>query len=261
MKAKYDTIGANYNRTRKADPYLTERLWEHLRPQPGGLYLDIGCGTGNYTNALQRKGYRFIGIDPSREMLDKARAVNPDIDWRPGTAEDTGLDRNSVDAIMATLTLHHWPSLERGFTELYRVLKGGGRLVIFTSTPEQMRGYWLNHYFPDMMAASIAQMPSLEQVSEAMTGAGFAIIRTEKHAIRADLEDLFLYSGKHKPSLYLEPEVRQGISSFSALAPAEEVEAGLEQLQADLLSGKIFEVMRAYENDRRDYLYIIGKKA
>ncbi len=80
MKVKYDKIGIDYNQTRKADRYLTERLFHNLNPMIGGLYLDIGCGTGNYTIELQKKGLKFIGIDPSNEMLTKAKKKNKEID-------------------------------------------------------------------------------------------------------------------------------------------------------------------------------------
>ena len=56
MEAKYDKIGINYNLTRKADNYLTERLYALLNPDKSGIYLDIGCGTGNYTIEFQKKG-------------------------------------------------------------------------------------------------------------------------------------------------------------------------------------------------------------
>ena len=49
MDIKYNKIGTNYNQTRRADPFLTECLFKHLNPKTKGLYLDIGCGTGNYT--------------------------------------------------------------------------------------------------------------------------------------------------------------------------------------------------------------------
>ncbi len=60
MQAKYDAIGTNYNQTRKADPYLTEQLLKHLNPTKEGVYLDIGCGTGNYTNALREKDFSLL---------------------------------------------------------------------------------------------------------------------------------------------------------------------------------------------------------
>jgi predicted TPR repeat methyltransferase len=71
-EVKYDKIGIGYNSTRQADPYLTERLLYHLQPKNNKLYLDIGCGTGNYTCALDDKGISFIGVEPSGEMLREA---------------------------------------------------------------------------------------------------------------------------------------------------------------------------------------------
>ncbi|WP_382302533.1 class I SAM-dependent methyltransferase [Hwangdonia seohaensis] len=261
MRAKYDDISTHYNATRKADNYLVERLWHHLNPKPNGLYLDIGCGTGNYTNKLQRKGYRFIGVDPSKEMLEKAKLQNPNVEWKLGQAETLSLDSKSIDGIMGSLTIHHWAYLEKGFTQLHRVLKTTGNLVIFTSTPKQMAGYWLNHYFPKMMKDSMLQMPALETVKGIMTQVGFATIKTELYSIKPDLKDLFLYSGKHHPKLYLNPHVRQGISSFSSLAHADEVEMGLQQLEADIKTQKIDDIIKSYENDLGDYLFIIGSNS
>lgn len=261
MQEKYDTIGVGYNLTRKADPYITGRLFHHLGSKPGGLYLDIGCGTGNYTHALQQKGCILLGVDPSAAMLSKAKRKNATIKWSIGRAENTGLQTNSVHGIIATLTLHHWSDLKKGFGEMSRVIRKKGNIIIFTATPQQMKGYWLNHYFPEMLKDSIHQMPALEKIDEAMKASGFNIITTEKYIVQPDLEDLFLYSGKHRPGLYLKPEVRSGISSFSALANADEVHRGLEALKADINSGEIHKIIRSYENTWGDYLFIIGKKA
>jgi len=260
LREKYDRIGLGYNRTRKADPWLTERLWQHLSPGVEGIYLDIGCGTGNYTGALQEKGARLVGVDPSAKMLETARARNRHVRWMTGKAEDIPLADTSMEGAIASLTIHHWADLHTGFRELSRVLKPGGRVVIFTSTPRQMQGYWLNHYFPRMLADSMVQMPSLEAVEQSMEGTGLEIIDTEKYFVQPDLEDLFLYSGKHDPSLYLDPQVRQGISSFSALANAAEVGQGLSRLQSDIESGDIDRIVRSYTNDAGDYLFIIARK-
>ncbi len=260
MKAKYDKIGIKYNVTRKADQYLTQRLLANLTPSPTGTYLDIGCGTGNYTNELYKSGYHFIGIDPSNEMLHKAKQQNKNIHWKIGQAEKTGLENESIDGIIGSLTIHHWTDLEKGFREMFRVLKKEGNIVIFTSTPKQMKGYWLNHYFPKMLQASIEQMPSFKNVEQAIYKAGFTTIRTEIYSVRSNLMDLFLYSGKHNPNLYFKPEVRNGISSFSSLANREEVNLGLSKMKWDIENGKIADIMKSYENDLGDYLFIVGKK-
>jgi len=260
MVVKYDKIGLDYNLTRKADKYLTEQLLHHLKPIKSGIYLDIGCGTGNYTNALQKNGFQFIGIDPSKEMLEKSKLKNNEIDWRIGSAENTGLPQNFVDGIIASLTIHHWANLKMGFSELHKVLKPNGRIVIFTASPKQMKGYWLNHYFPKMLADSIIQMPTFENVKTAMKLSGFELLQTEKYYIKPDLEDQFLYCGKQNPELYFDEQVRHGISSFSSLASSPEVEQGLSKLRKDIDTGKINELIKSYENDCGDYLYIIGKK-
>jgi ubiquinone/menaquinone biosynthesis C-methylase UbiE len=260
MEVKYDKIGTDYNLSRKADKFLTEQLLYHLKPTKNGKYLDIGCGTGNYTNEFQKKGFQFIGIDPSEKMLKKAKAKNKDIDWKIGSAENTGLAGNFVNGIIGSLTIHHWTDLKSGFMELNRVLKPEGKIVIFTSTPKQMKGYWLNHYFPKMLSDSMIQMPTLESVKTAMKDSRIKFSETDKYFIKPDLQDQFLYCGKQNPELYFDDQIRNGISSFSSLANRKEVEKGLLELRRDIDSGKINEIIKSYENDFGDYIYIIGKK-
>ncbi|MGI9542532.1 MAG: class I SAM-dependent methyltransferase [Cyclobacteriaceae bacterium] len=260
MGEKYDEIGVDYNLTRRADPYLLSRFQHYLNPQAEGLFLDIGCGTGNYTIAMANQGTRFIGIDPSSEMLDRAKARNDQIEWKIGKAENLPLGDACVDGIMASLTIHHWIDLEQGFRELYRIAKPGCTLVIFTATPKQMTGYWLNHYFPKMLKDSMMQMPTYEKVEQAISQTGFELVDTEKYNIRPDLADLFLYSGKHHPGLYLKEQVRNGISSFSHLAHAEEVAEGLMLLKEDVATGKINDIIFNYRNDMGDYLFMVGRK-
>ncbi len=260
MAAKYDTIGINYNQTRKADPYLAQQLRHHLAPRPDGRYLDIGCGTGNYTMMIQDGVYDFVGVDPSEEMLQQARRRSSDIDWRQGRAEQCGLPDASVDGIVASLTIHHWHNLAAGCREMWRVLRPGGRMVIFTSTPVQMRGYWLNHYFPKMLADSIQQMPARAVLERCLSEAGFDTISSTPYSIHPELIDLFLYCGKHQPERYLDARIRAGISSFADLANQAEVTQGLSRLQSDIGSGAITQIMANYANTDGDYLYLVASK-
>ena len=260
MVEKYDKIGKAYNRTRQADTYLTQRFYTYLNPISNHIYLDIGCGTGNYTVALNQKGIDFIGVDPSAEMLKKARKRNSLVDWGTGKSDSVPLESESVDGILASLTIHHWEDLNSSFRELCRVLRSDGKLVIFTSTAEQMDGYWLNHYFPKMMKDSANQMPSYEKIERNLRRNDFKIVETEKYFVRDDLQDLFLYSGKHNPELYLDAEIRKGISSFSSLAKGNEVETGLGRLRDDIKVGKVQDIIREFDNKDGDYLFLIAHK-
>ncbi|MEN1786142.1 MAG: class I SAM-dependent methyltransferase [Bacteroidota bacterium] len=261
MDAKYDHIGKNYDATRRADPYITKQLIKHLHPTATGIYLDIGCGTGNYTHELQTRGFSCIGIDPSIKMLEKAKQRNKHVTWQKGTAAQMSLTNSTVDGIMACLTIHHWEDIKQSFQELYRVAKSPSRLVIFTATPKQMQGYWLNYYFPKMLADASKQMPGLKTIYQVIRESGFTVVATEKYNVQPNLKDWFLCCGKQHPERYLKEHIRNGISSFAALANQEEVTHGLAQLRKDIALGKIEKLTKSYENDMGDYLFIVCEKS
>ena len=259
VTAAYERIGVGYDGTRRADPGLVARLAALLEVAPGLRCLDVGCGTGNYTTALAGRGGRWTGLDISVRMLTEARPKPGPVDWALGDARALPFAREAFGRAMCTLAIHHFVDLAAVFTELARVL-GRGRLVIFTSAPSQMRGYWVNEYFPEAMRRSMVVMPELDDIERLLTGAGFASVRTEGWYVPPDLQDLFLYSGKHDPELYLSPVVRRAISTFSQHADAAEVKAGCARLAADIASGRIAEVQRAYTNPHGDYAFVVADR-
>jgi ubiquinone/menaquinone biosynthesis C-methylase UbiE len=259
-KPIYNQIGIGYDTTRKADPEITRRLYNNLQVFDHKKVIDIACGSGNYTNALFDLGINISGSDISMEMLNKAKQKNDRIEWREADVISLPFDNNEFFGATCILAIHHFQDLHKSFNEINRILNDGSRFVIFTSTPEQMEKYWLNEYFPDMMARSIAQMPSIDLVSDALNSSGFQILGYETFMIQPNLLDFFLYSGKYKPEIYTRPEVREGISSFAALANREEVEAGVERLEFDIKSGVFREKSLSYVSDRGDYLFVVAKK-
>jgi SAM-dependent methyltransferase len=255
----YDEIGAHYDTTRQADPYIVGRLIHHLRVESAGTYLDLACGTGNYSVAVANAGNHVHGIDQSRRMIAAARQKGRAVTWHLGNVEALPFRAEVFSGVMCTLAIHHFRALLPAFREVFRVL-ARGRYVLFTSTAEQMRGYWLGAYFPTAMERSVAQMPSLQEILQALEQSGFAAIHTESYEVRHDLQDFFLYSGKHRPEIYLDPRVRSGISTFAALADAAEVQDGCRRLSQDIQSGRLAEVMAGYQQAQGDYLFVISEK-
>ncbi|MDE2842075.1 MAG: class I SAM-dependent methyltransferase [Chloroflexota bacterium] len=256
----YDNIGVHYDSTRRADPHLTERLAHNLALRPGGRYLDIACGTGNYTHALAEKGGDWYGVDVSSGMLRRAQAKGANVGFLLGDAAALPFRDGSFDGAICTMALHHLPRLEPVYSEIRRLLRGG-KLVMFTSTAEQMAGYWLNEYFPIAMQRSTAQMPSQATILEALAAADLSVDRQELYDVREDLEDLFLYAGKRRPELYLSATIRRGISTFSTVAEPAELEAGTLRLARDISSGKIKEVAQRYANQGGDYMFIVASRS
>ena len=250
----YDRIGAGYDTTRRADPYLADRFADLLGIRADGVYLDVACGTGNYTTALSGRGGRWCGLDRSGTMLATARTKGARVRWLHGDAARVPFPDRALDGAICTLALHHMRDHPSVFGETRRVLAGGS-FVVFTSDPELMRGYWLNRYFPETMRRAIDQMPPIELVERALRAAGFARINIELYAVRPDLADLCLFAGKHRPGMYLDPRVWAGISAFANLAPPEDVERGLTQFARDGAYGAIGAVIRDGDTGRGEYLY------
>lgn len=106
----------------------------------GQHVLDLGCGTGRYCALFAKSGAKVVGVDPSQEMLKRARqratSANQ-FDLRQGTIDRVHFPQRCFDLIISALVLGHLPELEPTFAETVRLLKEGGRLVISDIHP-----YW-----------------------------------------------------------------------------------------------------------------------
>jgi ubiquinone/menaquinone biosynthesis C-methylase UbiE len=254
----YDRIGATYDATRAADPDLSRHLIQLLAVKQKSRVLDLGCGTGNYTLALAKAGCRVTGLDRSPLMIGQARRKTRDLTLVCGDAAALPFSDRRFDGAICTLAIHHFVDLEAPFAEARRVIDGG-RLVIFTALPEQMRHYWLAEYFPRMIEASAAQMPEWPLIELALRRAGFRTWRQVPYWMAERPKDLFLYCGKHQPALYLDPRIRANISSFAAIAEPEEVADGLLRLRQDIETGAIGQIRERYRDEAGDYLFVVAQ--
>jgi hypothetical protein len=110
------------------------------------------------------------------------------------------------------------------------------------------------------MARLIEQMPSRYTIVQALEQSGFTTIYTEAYEVRRDLQDFFLYSGKHRPEMSLDPGVRAAISTFAALADVAEVEDGCRKLSRDIAADRIVDVIASYRHAQGDYLFVVGEQ-
>lgn len=256
----YNSIGKGYNSTRRADPFIASTIFNLLDVKYSGPYLEIGCGTCNYLEALTQKGLHFYGVDPSETMLEEARRKKTGAKLLNAAAENIPLENNFFYGAIAVLTLHHWKNLASGLKEIYRVLKPDSKFVAFSFSPKQMKGYWLNEYFPRMMERSSKIIPEKEEMEKLLMEAGFKDVKFTDYFIQTELCDHFLYSHKYSPEKYLEPEIRKNTSAFAAFSDSEEIVTGTHKLKHDIDTGKINAVINGYENNNGDYLFFTAVK-
>ena len=93
--------------------------------------IDFGCGVGRLTSALRSHFATCYGVDISPGMLEQARKIAPQCEFRQGDTLSSFAD-NSADLIYSSLVLQHQPDRESAIaliTDMVRVLRPGGLLV------------------------------------------------------------------------------------------------------------------------------------
>jgi len=96
--------------------------------------LDVGCGTGAVLSAIMNRNKNrpiLAGIDISPEMIKVANArLGVHADLRTGDAENLPWNDNSFDVVLCIDSFHHYPNPEKALSEINRVVKPNGRLIL-----------------------------------------------------------------------------------------------------------------------------------
>jgi 2-polyprenyl-6-hydroxyphenyl methylase/3-demethylubiquinone-9 3-methyltransferase len=101
--------------------------------------LDAGCGEGQLTAAIAAAGYAVVGIDVAEEPLRRARARHGELDLRLVPAEgEWPLEDASFDAVWAGETIEHVTDTAGWLSQLRRVLRSGGSLLLSTPAHERL---------------------------------------------------------------------------------------------------------------------------
>jgi SAM-dependent methyltransferase len=108
----------------------------------GARVADLGCGSGVFTELLRQRGYRSVGLDISPKLVALGRHKYPGLELIEGDAENLPFDDASLDGVLLSGLVHHFPDPRRLASEVKRVLKDGGRFVAFD--PNRMNPFmWL----------------------------------------------------------------------------------------------------------------------
>ncbi len=92
--------------------------------------LDICCGQGNVSEALQARGCTVTGLDFSPAMLELARARVPEASFRQGDAQALPFAEGRFDLAVSNFGICHVPDQPRALAEARRVLRPGGRFAM-----------------------------------------------------------------------------------------------------------------------------------
>jgi demethylmenaquinone methyltransferase / 2-methoxy-6-polyprenyl-1,4-benzoquinol methylase len=139
----FDQIAPRYDVRNRMFSLARDGAWRRraarlARLHPGETALDLCTGTGKLAHELApfvRPAGRVIGIDFSPGMLELARKLEPEVEFRQGDVGRLSEADASVDAVTIGFGLRNLVDREAALCEMHRVLRPGGRLVVLEFAP------------------------------------------------------------------------------------------------------------------------------
>lgn len=210
-RAAWDDIAAGYDEfvTPSGDWALPEDALRRVSLRPGMRFLDVASGSGALSLPAARLGAQVLAVDLSSNMIErlKARAREErlsNLEARVMDGHALELEDDTFDISGSQFGLMLFPDLPRGLSELTRVTKPGGRVLMVTYAPPQKIEFL--GFFMGAMQAAVPGFTGLpmdppplpfqaadpEKLRQRLADAGLKDVRVETGA-----EKLELQSGKH----------------------------------------------------------------
>ena len=197
----------------------------------GDVVLDLGPGAGLDLLIAARKvgpSGQVIGVDMTEEMISKAEenikaaGVN-NVEVRKGLIEDLPVKSSSVDWVISNCVINLSPEKEKVFSEISRVLKPGGRMVVSDMVGENIPE-WLRKN-KNLYSACVSGVISEEEYLSGLRKAGLEKIKvSERKTYQLDELESFIKStpeiSKDIKRIAREPDIKVESIKISACKPA-----------------------------------------
>ncbi|MFI5931871.1 class I SAM-dependent methyltransferase [Actinoplanes sp. NPDC051494] len=154
-----------------------DAITRHLDPRPGMRLLDLGCGTGSWSQAFRTwwPTAEVLAVEPSAAMRE--RAVIPSV--LTGHAAGIPAGDASIDAVWLSTVVHHIADLPAAAREIRRVLKPDAPVLIRSAFPGRHEGITLCRFWPETITALRENYPEVATVEAAFAAAGFTVAGLE----------------------------------------------------------------------------------
>ncbi|MFK7001726.1 bifunctional demethylmenaquinone methyltransferase/2-methoxy-6-polyprenyl-1,4-benzoquinol methylase UbiE [Flavobacterium oreochromis] len=207
----FDTISHEYDRLNRVISFGIDVQWrKRIVKLVGSIHpkkvLDIATGTGDLAILMKdTQAEKIIGLDISAGMLEVGRekiekkGLSKQIELILGDSENIPFEDNSFDAITVSFGIRNFENLEKGLSEILRVLKPGGIFVILeTSVPERFpfkQGY---RFYTQMIMPIIGTIFSKDKVAYRYLADSASIFPYGK-ALNNILQKIGFIDVKHTP--------------------------------------------------------------
>ena len=150
-----------------------KKIVKILKSKNPSTILDVATGTGDLAIAMAKtNANKIIGLDISKGMLDvgiekiKKKNLNNTIDMVIGDSENLKYEDNFFDAVTVSFGVRNFESLDSGLSEIFRVLKPNGSLVILeTSNPTKFPFKQFYRFYSKFILPSVGKIFSKDKVA------------------------------------------------------------------------------------------------
>ncbi len=156
----FDEVAPTYDKTNDLLSFGQSRLWRGIvakavDPRSGQSILDMAAGTGSSTVAFARPGVRLVAGDFSEGMLAEGRKRHPEIEFVFADATKLPFKAKEFDATTISFGLRNVVDVEAALSEMFRVTKPGGRIVIceFSKVSSPLLRPFYNFYLRKVLPA------------------------------------------------------------------------------------------------------------
>ena len=156
----FDEVAPTYDKTNDLLSFGQSRLWRGIvakavDPRSGQSILDMAAGTGSSTAAFARPGVRLVAGDFSEGMLAQGRKRHPEIEFVFADATKLPFKKQEFDATTISVGLRNVVDVEAALSEMFRVTKPGGRIVIceFSKVTNPLLRPFYNFYLRKVLPA------------------------------------------------------------------------------------------------------------
>lgn len=214
VRQMFDTISGKYDGLNRIITFGIDIRWRKKVVRLVGAkkpdsVLDIATGTGDLAIALAKTGAsRIVGLDIAKGMLQvgeqkiQKRHLQKTIEMVVGDSEALEFPDSSFDAITVAFGVRNFESLEKGLSEIYRVLKPGGILAILeTSVPEKQPFKWGYGIYSKYLLPAFGKLFSKEASAYSYLSESAAVFPHGK-AFNNILGKIGFIGMKHRPQTF-----------------------------------------------------------
>jgi len=198
-------------------------LSTHIEARTIRFILDLGCGTGRFSQILgDYFKARVVGVEPSEKMRDQTRPIESatDITFKKGSAESIPLEDQVADLIFMSQAFHHIEDREAAALETFRVAKKKGWLAVRNSTRENLPHMPYLKHFPEAMDVNEGLLPFQKDIEKRYAEAGFEWMATQSVS----------YEIAPNMAVYFE-KTKQRVNSDLSLISDVDFEAGVQRMK------------------------------